>query len=1097
MSTLASTPPLALASGEGPGLALGIAQPDVPWTLHAHDLTRGVLLLGGQGSGKTSLLFRLVMHRALSAHTALIVFDMKGSLVERLLRSLPPDIPKRYYDHDGGVWRDGNKRVWYLDLANASFGLTPLEVREGWSMDTLADSFVHIAGLIVGAMKDLFEAQVFQSSQDIITRTVIGTMAIAWWEHVAEHRRRGTRPEDYGFSGSFATLADMLSPSDDAAIARGRDRTIPPNPWHVAAGHACQRIPQLEYTAKQLLVTIPAAVNASLANMATRFGAPANKITPLVAQYAAVRRFVEQRQRLSLQSVVEAHDILIVNPRIELLGEEAPETVTTFLMHMLNAQLNRHLSFPANTRPRLTLAMDEAHRLLTPTVVKMLATHREAGLSMMAATQYFAQIAASLERPAMQQYVRGGIRNLMQTVMVGRIAEAEEAEIAAKSFRTVYESLTRSDPDSQAHIPVDASNITTLPDYRFLVHAITSAHDGPGTQALPVFVSETFPMREIHEIPGTWRAAHLARQHDVFGDPADQPPPPFASGPPAGLIGADEPVPPVDHEQDAADVARASVGHEPDRRPSQPRTGERDEWRDARGADPAADTGDDRVGEAPLSQDVGGARVHRRPASIATGLEGLAGLSPIAMRPTDDPVPAEDRPAPWPAVAQAVRRAAELEALHGLGDVAPDGTRRVWTSEGDDQVREADAAAHAAREAALIRAAQQGMAGPAEARYAAAAAARARKDIEDRFVGQPWLTPVAQLNLSAERLRVLRVLAQLPYSHADLLVALLPDKHQPRTVAKALAALRGLGLVAHAPVRIEGRSGQPPLLFTVTARGREALRAALSTAGEQIPAHLNADRKLPGARADKPLQGRNVAHELSVQLLAGALRHYGGTDMKCAWMTPTMPGGRLEIGMVRKGARDVQRLDLMPPRRPDMALVGYRQSASPVIGPDLSVRLHGTVAGERHTISVLFEVDRTNKPAYNEPKLVAYDHFLAGWYAHLERRFGKPPVRPLVVFVARSEAAARALARRADATLSVGLGLPGHDPSTYLYFGRSHIAFTSLNWLLAGVPYALRVPELPPGVRGSDTPAALELVELLPRSWWPKGATSASRAPRR
>ena len=145
---------------------------------------------------------------------------------------------------------------------------------------------------------------------------------------------------------------------------------------------------------------------------------------------------------------------------------------------------------------------------------------------------------------------------------------------------------------------------------------------------------------------------------------------------------------------------------------------------------------------------------------------------------------------------------------------------------------------------------------------------------------------------------------------------------------------------------------------------------------------------------------------------------------------------------------------------------------------------------------MLFEVDRTDRPSYNADKLVAYDHLLAGWYAHLDRKFGKPPVRPLVLFVSRTEEAARALARRADATLNVGLGLPGHDPATYLYFGRSHMAFTCLSWLLAGQPYAFRVPVLPRDVRGAELASELQLVELLPRVWWPRAATSAPRAPR-
>ena len=109
----------------------------------------------------------------------------------------------------------------------------------------------------------------------------------------------------------------------------------------------------------------------------------------------------------------------------------------------------------------------------------------------------------------MQQMVRSGIRNLMQTVMIGRISDPDEAEGMAKFFRTVYESLTRSDPASQSRIPVDAANIAALPEYNLLVRAITASRDSPGTEAQPVFLTRTLAMPEVQNCDkrfasGTW-----------------------------------------------------------------------------------------------------------------------------------------------------------------------------------------------------------------------------------------------------------------------------------------------------------------------------------------------------------------------------------------------------------------------------------------------------------------------------------------------------------------------------------------------------------------------------------------------------------------
>ncbi len=1088
MSTLSQPELLQLPSGEsGPLLALGVGQPDVEWSLRSHDLTRGVLIAGGQGSGKSSLLYSLALHRAYAANTALMVFDMKGSLVERLLKMIPPNIPKRFYDHDAGQWREGHKRVWYLDLADAAFGVTPLEVREGWKVSELPDTFARIASLIVDALRDLFPDQLFQASQDIITRTVIGTMAIAWWEHVEHHRNAGTIPEEHGFSGSFEVLVRMLAPSDSTQIAAQRERQIPPNPWHVAAGRACQRVRGLDETAHQLLVEIPAAVNSNLQNMTQRMAAPANKLAPLVAQYASVRRFVGSRQRLSLQSVVESHDILIVNPRIEVLGEDAPEIITTFLLHMLNAQLNRQLRFPADTRPRLAVAIDEAHRLIGPTLVRMLATHREAGLTLLCALQYRAQIAATLESLAMQGLVHGGVSNLLQTVFVGRITDPNEAEVFAKSYRTVFDSLIRSGPQDQARIPVDASNLTTLPDFHFLGHAISGALDGKGTQALQAFTTTTIPMKEIHEIYNTWRNIHLKRMQAVFGAAEDRELAEFVRQPPPGLMGATQTARPARDSavDDAADVARETVGREPERRPSRPHSGHRAEWQID--PDPTSDA-DVGLGERALIEDVGGARVHRAPPVAPPTQDRVVALLQFCMRPaTQGPPDSEPEPF-WPLVRDAAARAAAIESLRGLS---------AWTSEGDTQVAQAKKLAQVARESALIEGRAAGLSTASLQKATTRAAAQAKAAELRRYAGQAWHGSVTDLRISAGRTDLLDILARLPYSHDEILRPLLPQAVKPRTIPAALSDLREAGLVASANVKFDdGRGGRPVRLWTVTPRGRELLRSTRPDSARQP--YLADDKPLPNQGQATTERG-DVGHELCVQVVAAALLRYGATDVKCRWSTPEMIGGSLNITMVHEQSSAVTQHDLTPRGQTGLAIVGDSATVSGAITPDLRVQLDGTLAGDRRSVGMLLEIDRTRRPSYNEPKLVAYDHFLTGWCLRLRTPFGsdRHPVRPLVVFVSPDDKTARALATRADDVLGVGIGLPGHDVATYGYFGRTHVAFTTLDWILAGTPYAYRVPELPPSVRGRGLQSEPELVELLPRAWWPEAPTSAPRATRR
>ncbi|HEV2752431.1 MAG TPA: hypothetical protein VGV36_01210, partial [Solirubrobacteraceae bacterium] len=186
-----------------PRLAVGRGQPDIPWTILQRDRIYNVLAAGGQGSGKSAFLLRLAMSDLLAENTATVVLDMKGSLSERLLRLTPPEVPKRWYDHEAGEWKRGTKRLWYLDLGRPAFGLTPLRVEPGWTASGLGDEFARIGDSITRALLDLFPGQIMGSSEDLIERAVVGTMAIAWWEHTQRCAPMGVEPTTQGFTGSF------------------------------------------------------------------------------------------------------------------------------------------------------------------------------------------------------------------------------------------------------------------------------------------------------------------------------------------------------------------------------------------------------------------------------------------------------------------------------------------------------------------------------------------------------------------------------------------------------------------------------------------------------------------------------------------------------------------------------------------------------------------------------------------------------------------------------------------------------------------------------------------------------------------------------
>ena len=148
----------------------------------------------------------------------------------------------------------------------------------------------------------------------------------------------------------------------------------------------------------------------------------------------------------------------------------------------------------------------------------------------------------------------------------------------------------------------------------------------------------------------------------------------------------------------------------------------------------------------------------------------------------------------------------------------------------------------------------------------------------------------------------------------------------------------------------------------------------------------------------------------------------------------------------------------------------------------------GHVAGQRRSLAMLLEIDRTDRASYNTDKLIAYDHFLAGW-CQRTRTFAT--ARPLVVFVARSPRSALHILARANDAMAVGVGASGHDRHTYQYYGRMHIAFTCIDWIVGGHAYALRMAPVPVQSLGSDLACEADPVALLPESWWPMSTTSA------
>lgn len=1092
MSVVGQLVPLSPERIDDPGLAVGRGFPDVPWTIRQHDRIYNVLLAGGQGSGKSSMLLRIALGEVMAPNTATVILDMKGTLSERLLRLISPDIPKRWWDEQADCWQQGTKRLWYLDLGRPAFGLTPLRVEAGWSHTGLADEFARIADAVCRALLDLYPGQIMGSSEDLIERATVGAMAIAWWEHEQRSRRHGLDPVAHGFSGSFEVLAQMFAPSDrfDAEEAENRGRRrVRPNRWHQAAGRACQMLPNLDQVADTLLYEIPRQARDNLADIAKRMEAPANKIRPLVGAAASVRRFVGHPERLSLRSVIEAHDTLIINPRIELIGEDQASILTNFVVHMLDLQLKRQVASPSSRRPRVALVIDEAHRLITDTLITMVATHREAGLNVACALQYVSQLGADEPSAARREKIVKGVGNLLQSKVLFRMSDSEDADRHSQIFRSVYETMVRADPTSRARMPFDPARMQTLRDHHALVSLVSSAVDDHagglldtrlGATRLPAFVTQTYAMPELGEIPDDWRRVHLDRQADVFRRYPEDMAALAVRDVPEGLAGRGPGTTAEVDPNEGARVAEETVGRRPDIALRDPPRRAKPE---TSGGAPTDSKRPERS-EPPTSDQVGGVRIDRADAPDRS-IPGSTAASPVlrfAAKPTDEPLPTADQAPATQAAQQAARAAATIEAITRLS---------AWRLAGEDAQTAARKTAEGEWERAFVEAQAAGRPREEARRFADQRSRRAIAQALERYADAAWRTPVKELQLSDAEAHTLEVVARLTVAAPKLLGLLLDEPATERATRERLAKLHDTALIARSDVGIEGRRGRPPHLYAIAPRGLEYLRQrrAQLAPDQEVPRYLHPDRKPPS-----PGRGRDIPHELAVQVTLVALTQYGGTATRLHWHTTRMPGGRWDVGMVHADSRDrVLRLaDLLPAR--GVSVHGERLDAVATLEPDLSVQLQGPVDSQRAVIDLLLEIDRTGRGSYNEAKFVSYDHFLGGWCLRT-RRFGhERRTRPIVVFVTQTPDAMLRLLHAADPAMTLGFAAPGsYDRSSFEYPGRAHTAFTCIEWLLAGQAFALRLPTLPPEVSGTETAMRPEHVALLPEEWWPRGAGRSAR----
>ena len=321
--------------------------------IHPMDWKYGALLVGGQGTGKTSAMLTFFENALTDENAAPIVIDPKSELSRICLRMTPPDCAKR---------------VWFLDLGRPAFGMSPLRLIGD---RPLAIEAAQIAENVVAALLDINENQIYQSSRRYLYHAVIGAIAIG------QRQSRRARLED---------VYALLRPAKDE--------------FRSAVAEACADQPDLDQTAEFYRSELPDDLRMATSRVAERLDAPRNKISGLTG-VPPLRRFFNHPTDVPLREIVQARDILIVDANMGAIGTENSKACMLFILRMLHAQLQRQVHLPESERPRVPLLVDEAHYVASgENVVDQIATHRAAGLEPAFGLQYFAQLGLRLRAPA-------------------------------------------------------------------------------------------------------------------------------------------------------------------------------------------------------------------------------------------------------------------------------------------------------------------------------------------------------------------------------------------------------------------------------------------------------------------------------------------------------------------------------------------------------------------------------------------------------------------------------------------------------------------------------------------------------------------------
>ena len=371
--------------------------------IRPEDKSDGLGLIGGQKTGKTSLLIRTVEADGHDRDCAMVVLMPKPGDATKALSMVPPD-----------------RTVHYLDLEHPEVGYNPLlgDGDPGMIADRVVDAFrdVNAEGDIRGS-SDRYLRQAAQAAIGASRAGVVEGPPTLW------HMYRLLLPNEMRFREHVVEALYGDSRLTETATFFGRE--------------------------------LPGDLEAAASQTSAKLDAPRNKLIRLLV--GSIDKVLRHPNQIDLDEIVRRREVLIVDGKMGTFGTDNCRVMMQFMLSGLYGTLQRQQQLPEDQRVRVAVKVDEAHLIFNESFADALATLRSGGLEVVAAWQYGDQI--------QDEKVRSGMMSLLRQRCMFSMGESNDARQMSEIAMSVYSDLIRDDSVSRARLRVTPDTIFNMPNH--------------------------------------------------------------------------------------------------------------------------------------------------------------------------------------------------------------------------------------------------------------------------------------------------------------------------------------------------------------------------------------------------------------------------------------------------------------------------------------------------------------------------------------------------------------------------------------------------------------------------------------------------------